>query len=139
MKTLRVCILVVTSVFLPVTGQAYGRPHPILWIKHHKFLFVASAIIVGSDAFDIQSTLAGERRCSTCFEGNPLYGRHPSAARIWSTSIAIDAGVITLNSYMSKDSSKLGKTLVIIDTSEIAALHSWATYHNSTLKSLAPK
>lgn len=99
MKTLlcMICFLVLSS-----SASAWPhlkKPHPIGFVKHHKLLLISSAIYLAADAADTVTTIHAQQRCPTCVESSEIFGQHPSAARLWGESEAMNAGIILFNWY----------------------------------------
>lgn len=86
----------------------FKKPHPIGFVKHHKLLLVTSALYLASDFADTETTIQAQRRCPTCSEGSPLFGAHPSPARLWGESAAFEAGYIWFNWFGTKDTGLTG-------------------------------
>jgi len=90
----------------PVAAQA--RPHPIQFVKHHKLLIITSAAFLAADIADTKETIQAQRRCPACVETSDLYGPHPSPARLWGESAALDAGYIWFTWFGTKDTGLTG-------------------------------
>jgi len=104
------CALCFLVLSFPVSAGPlhFKKPNPIGFVKHHKLLLVTSALYLASDFADTETTIQAQRRCPTCIEGSPLFGAHPSPARLWGESAAFEAGYIWLNWFGTKDTGLTG-------------------------------
>ena len=99
-----------------------ARPHPIHFIKTHKLLIATSALFVAADIADTRTTLDVQQRCPACVETSDFYGPHPSPARLWGESAALDAGYIAFNWFGTKDTGLTGTHDIPADWK---AKHKW--------------
>ena len=147
-----VCFLVLS--FPASAGPIHlKKPHPIGFVKHHKLLLVTSAMFLASDFADTEETIQAQQRCPTCREFSPLYGAHPSSARLWGESAAFDAALVWFNWFGTKDTGltgakdfsdadkqenpalytacKLEKPITLAIMGAYMIMHARAAYHNA--------
>mgnify|MGYP001562935864 CR=1 FL=1 len=54
---------------------------------------------------DLETTRACLRISPRCYEANPIFGKHPSTARLYGTTIPIQAGTVLLSAWIKKQDS----------------------------------
>jgi hypothetical protein len=99
--------------FLALSFPASAWPHlrklnPIGFAKHHKLMLITAAIYLAADAADTQTTVNGLARCRTCAEGSDLFGKRPSAAKLWGISEAFNVGLVAMTWYGTSESDSMG-------------------------------
>ena len=108
MKTITSLALLLLLPFSASAAPGRKGFHPMHWIKNHKLLVISAAVFVASDVADIKATTDTMQRCPTCSETSDLFGPHPSAARLWGESGAIDAAYIAFDWYGTQESAAMG-------------------------------
>ena len=127
------------AVVLPeILGQnPAGKPH--FRVADKKFWFLA-ALEVGATVADFETTQWAQRVRPDGGEVNPLYGRHPGRARMYSIGMSLDA-VQILMQYRSKkkarESGKVGKAWIVgalLNT----GVHTFLAVHNGQIAGKGP-
>lgn len=127
---------VMLALFLALAVPASARPHPLRWIRAHKVQMAADALMVAASALDIASTRASLGKGN--YESNPLYGRHPSLARLWAVKAAFDIPVAVGNNWLDRHTrgrplwrrSEVLMPAIILSVPQLLAAH-----HNWTMRS----
>jgi hypothetical protein len=63
--------LVLAFALLWAYSPVSARPHPIVFVKHHKLLILTSAMFLASDIADTQTTIEAQRIASGFPESVP--------------------------------------------------------------------
>jgi hypothetical protein len=109
----RICLTLVLFTCAPAFGQQAaqkaqaaaqeiepGNKAPKSRIADKKF-WTFTAVQFGAAVFDIETTQAGMRNGGV--EGNPLFGSHPSRAKMYGVSFPLTAAVCALEYRLKKD------------------------------------
>ena len=134
--------ILVILIFLVVDAEAQEKPPCGEWDADHvnwvrcepkpvndlEFALYATALWAAT-ALDIESTRRTLDTCSTCREGNPLFGSDPSRAKMW----VIMGGINTSVTYLSYRLKKKGKKWWMLPLIAPTASHGIAATWNFKL------
>lgn len=121
-------------IFLALAIPAWSRPHPLHWAKTHKLQIAADLLVAGASAIDVASTRSALAQGN--HEANPLYGPHPSLARLLAIKIALDLPVAAGNNLLdqrTRGASRWRRLEILIPALILSGPEIWAAHHNWTL------
>lgn len=111
------------------------------WIGSNKRFLVAGTALAAAafaDGYTTHRCLAAHR----CRETNPVFGRQPSARRLWLEGGSFIAGeevaLYFLNRWTKDSPDRFERNTVLLGAAFPAGVHAWAAWHNLQLKLRPP-